>query len=75
MQTRRIRTLHKIITLLLIITILSFTVAGAFGALYLREVREVSRLQSEKEQYQKEQFVKGAASLHQGRFCQRYLQM
>lgn len=56
MQTRRIRTLHKIITLLLIITILSFTVAGAFGALYLREVREVSRLQSEKEQYQKEQF-------------------
>ena len=74
MQTRRIRTLHKIITLLLIITILSFTVAGAFGALYLREVREVSRLQSEKNNIKKNS-LKGSSSLHQGRFCQRYLQM
>lgn len=50
MQTKRIRTLHIIIILLLIITIISLTFAGAMGALYVREVKEVSRLQGEKEQ-------------------------
>jgi len=55
MQTRRIRTLHIIIILLIIVTILSLTFAGAMGALYVREVSEVSRLQGEKEQLLVEQ--------------------
>ena len=48
MQTRRIRTLHKIITALLIVTMISLTSAGAMGALYVREASEVSRLRGEK---------------------------
>ncbi len=47
MQTKRIRTLHIIIILLLVITIISLTFAGVLGALYVRETREVSRLQRE----------------------------
>lgn len=50
MQTKRIRSLHIIIILLLVITIISLTFAGAMGALYVREVREVSRLRGEREQ-------------------------
>lgn len=50
MQTKRIRTLHIIIILLLVITIISLTFAGALGALYVREVKEVSRLRGEREQ-------------------------
>lgn len=40
MQTKRIRSLHIIIILLLIITIISLTFAGVMGALYVREVKE-----------------------------------
>ena len=47
MQTKRIRTLHIIIILLLVITIISLTFAGVLGALYVRETREVGRLQRE----------------------------
>ena len=36
MQTKRIRTLHKIITALIIVTMISLTFAGAMGALYVR---------------------------------------
>ena len=50
MQTKRIRTLHIIIILLLITTIIALTFAGAMGALYVREVKEVGRLQGEREQ-------------------------
>ena len=50
MQTKRIRTLHKIITALIIVTMISLTFAGAMGALYVREASEVSRLRGEKEQ-------------------------
>lgn len=50
MQTKRIRSLHIIIILLLVITIISLTFAGAMGALYVREVREVGRLRGEREQ-------------------------
>ncbi|MDE5699859.1 MAG: glycoside hydrolase family 25 protein [Lachnospiraceae bacterium] len=50
MQTKRIRTLHMIIIVLLIITVISLTLAGAMGALYMREVREVGRLQGERQQ-------------------------
>lgn len=55
MQTKRIRTLHIIIILLIIVTIIALTFAGAMGMLYVREVGEVSRLQSEKEQLIAEQ--------------------
>lgn len=50
MQTKRIRTLHKIITALIIVTMISLTFAGAMGALYVREASEVSRLRGEREQ-------------------------
>ena len=50
MQNKRIRTLHIIIILLIITTIISLTFAGAMGALYVKEVGEVSRLRGEKEQ-------------------------
>ena len=50
MQTKRIRTLHIIIILLLITTIIALTFAGVMGALYVREVKEVGRLQGEREQ-------------------------
>lgn len=50
MQTKRIRTLHKIITALLVVTMISLTFAGAMGALYVREASEVSRLRGEREQ-------------------------
>ncbi len=50
MQTRRIRTLHNIIVVLSIVTMISLTFAGAMGALYVREVSEVKRLRGEKEQ-------------------------
>ena len=50
MQTKRIRTLHKIIAALIIVTMISLTFAGAMGALYVREASEVSRLRGEKEQ-------------------------
>ena len=43
MQTKRIRSLHIIIILLLIITIISLTFAGVMGALYVREVKEVGQ--------------------------------
>lgn len=49
MHTKRIKTLHIIIILLIIVTIISLTFAGAMGALYVKEVREVSRLQGERE--------------------------
>ncbi|MDE7271604.1 MAG: glycoside hydrolase family 25 protein [Lachnospiraceae bacterium] len=55
MHKKRIRTLHTIIILLIIITIISLTAAGAMGALYVSKVREVSRLQREKEQLIAEQ--------------------
>lgn len=41
--------------LLIIITIISLTFAGAMGALYVNKVREVSRLQNEREQLYAEQ--------------------
>lgn len=47
MQTRRIRTLHKIITALIIVTMVSLTLAGAMGALYVREASEVRRLRAD----------------------------
>lgn len=50
MQTRRIRTLHKIITALLIVTMISLTIAGAMGALYVREASEVRRLRGDADQ-------------------------
>ena len=50
MQTRRIRTLHKIITALLIVTMISLTSAGAMGALYVREASEVRRLRGDADQ-------------------------
>lgn len=50
MQKKRIRTLHTIIILLIIVTMISLTFAGVLGALYVREVREVSRLQGERAQ-------------------------
>ncbi len=50
MQTRRIRTLHKIITALLIVTMISLTSAGAMGALYVREASEVRRLGGDADQ-------------------------
>lgn len=50
MQTKRIKTLHAIIILLIIVTIMTLTFAGILGALYVKEVGEVSRLQNEKEQ-------------------------
>lgn len=50
MQTRRIRTLHKIITALLIVTMISLTFAGAMGALYVREASEVRRLRGDADQ-------------------------
>lgn len=49
MQTRRIRTLHNIIILLIIVTIISLTFAGAMGLLYVQKVEEVSQLQGERE--------------------------
>ena len=49
MQTRRIRTLHTIIILLIIVTIISLTFAGTMGLLYVQKVEEVSQLQGEKE--------------------------
>ena len=49
MQTKRIRTLHIIIILLIIVTMISLTFAGAVGALYVKEVGEVGRLQEEKD--------------------------
>ncbi|MDE6622442.1 MAG: glycoside hydrolase family 25 protein [Lachnospiraceae bacterium] len=55
MQKKRIRTLHTIMILLIIITIISLTFAGAMGALYVNKVREVSRLQNEREQLYAEQ--------------------
>ncbi|MDE6219578.1 MAG: hypothetical protein K2G51_03950, partial [Lachnospiraceae bacterium] len=55
MHKKRIRTLHTIIILLIIITIILLTAAGAMGALYVSKVREVSRLQREKEQLIAEQ--------------------
>lgn len=57
MQTKRIRTLHKIIILLIIVTIISLTFAGAMGALYVKEAGEVSRLQDEKERLLADQVV------------------
>ena len=50
MQTKRIRTLHKIITALLIVTMISLTFAGAMGALYVREASEVRRLRGDADQ-------------------------
>ncbi len=50
MQTRRIRTLHKIITALLIVTMISLTSVGAMGALYVREASEVRRLRGDADQ-------------------------
>lgn len=50
MQTKRIKTLYTIIILLIIVTIMALTLAGVLGALYVKEVGEVSRLQNEKEQ-------------------------
>ena len=50
MQTKRIRTLHKIITALLIVTMISLTSAGAMGALYVREASEVRRLRGDADQ-------------------------
>lgn len=55
MQTKRIRTLHIIIILLIILTMVSLTFAGALGVLYVREADKASRLQSEKEQLLAEQ--------------------
>lgn len=49
MQTRRIRTLHTIIILLIIVTIISLTFAGTMGLLYVQKVEEVSQLQGERE--------------------------
>lgn len=49
MQAKKIKTLHITIILLLIVTILSLTLAGAAWALYAREAEEVSRLRNEKE--------------------------
>lgn len=57
MQTKRIRTLHRIILLLILVTMLSLTLAVAVGALYVREVGEVSRLQTEKQQLIADQAV------------------
>lgn len=50
MQTKRIRTLHMIIILLILVTMLSLTFAGAVGALYVRSVGEINRLQAERQQ-------------------------
>lgn len=47
MQRKRIRTLHTIIVLLIVVTIISLTFAGAMGALYVRAVGENSRLRGE----------------------------
>ncbi|MDE6918273.1 MAG: glycoside hydrolase family 25 protein [Lachnospiraceae bacterium] len=47
MQKKRIRTLHTIIVLLTVVTIISLTFAGAMGALYVRAVGENSRLRGE----------------------------
>lgn len=44
MQTRRIKILHTIIILLIIVTIISLTFAGAMGLLYVQKVEEVSQL-------------------------------
>ncbi|MBO5031349.1 MAG: glycoside hydrolase family 25 protein [Lachnospiraceae bacterium] len=55
MQRKRIKTLHTIIILLIIVTIMALTFAGILGALYVKEVGEVSRLQNEKEQLLSEQ--------------------
>lgn len=49
MQTRRIKILHTIIILLIIVTIISLTFAGAMGLLYVQKVEEVSQLQGERE--------------------------
>lgn len=50
MQTKRIRTLHKIIMALIIVTMISLTSAGAMGALYVREASEVRRLRGDADQ-------------------------
>lgn len=52
MQSRRIRSLRVTIVFLTIIAIAAFTLAGAFGALYIKKAGEVSRLEAEKEQMQ-----------------------
>lgn len=48
MQTKRIRALHGIIILLIIVTIISLTFAGAMGILYVQKVDEVSQLRGRK---------------------------
>ena len=55
MQKKRIRTLHTIIILLIIITIISLTFAGIMGALYLREVREGGGLRGKSDQLMADQ--------------------
>lgn len=55
MQKKRIRTLHTIIMLLIIITIISLTFAGIMGALYLREVREGGGLRGKSDQLMADQ--------------------
>lgn len=52
MQSKKIRSLRKIIVYLTIVAILAFTLAAVLGALYIKEAGEVSRLQNEKENWQ-----------------------
>ena len=50
MQTRRVKSLQITVILLTIVTVMSLTLAGLFGALYIKETIKAERLQDEKEQ-------------------------
>lgn len=50
MQTKRIRSLQITVILLTVVAVASLTLAGMFGALYIKETIKANRLQDEKEQ-------------------------
>lgn len=51
MQTRRIRTLHFIIILLSLVTMIALTFTGVVGVLYIKERNEVKRLMAKYGEY------------------------
>lgn len=52
MRSKKIKSLQVTIVLLIIIAVLALTLAGVFGALYVKEAKEVARLQAENEELQ-----------------------
>ena len=64
MQTRRIRTLHFIIILLSLVTMIALTFTGVVGVLYIKERSEVKRLMAKYGEYGTDGAISLVSSQH-----------